>query len=319
MKAAVINQWGPPGIIELAEMNMPEPGPGQLLVRVYASGINPVDWKHRYGNHRLILGAHFPIVLGYDVCGEVVATGKLVYRFKTGDIVFGDLDNKYGGGLAEYCCGSESCFAVKPDTVVIEEAAAASLVSLTALQALRDKAHLKSGQSLIINGASGGVGHVAIQIARIMGARTIAISSGKSRSFVMDLKPDLFLDYTQEDVLKFNEKVDVFFDVKGNHSLPKCRHLLKPGGIYITTLPRPKVFFHQLLRPFLNGKSSRTLLRKHNAEDMQCIAGWMQEGRLKISIDKVFDIQDISKAYGYAEQGHSRGKNVVRITGNIPK
>ncbi|MEA3444899.1 MAG: NAD(P)-dependent alcohol dehydrogenase, partial [Bacteroidota bacterium] len=268
---------------------------------------------HRKGNHKYILGSPFPIVLGYDVCGEVVETGKLVDNFKVGDIVFGDLDNKYGGALAEFALGNEKCFAIKPKLQSENQAAATALVSLTALQAMRDKAGLTREKNIIINGASGGVGHVAVQIAKIIGARVIAVASGKNKEFISQFSPDVFIDYTTEDVLSFSERTDIFFDVVGNYSFLKTRKLLKPGGIYISTLPRPKILFHKLFQVFSNGKKVKTILRKQNTKDINLIAKWIDEGKLNIEIDKTFQLEDVGKAHEYSETGRSKGKVVIEV------
>jgi NADPH:quinone reductase-like Zn-dependent oxidoreductase len=313
MKAAVINKWGNPDVFELTEVNKPQIRPDQLLIKVFASSINPVDWKHRTGYHKYVLGAPFPIILGYDVCGEVVEAGSSITKFKVGDIVFGDLDNKYGGGLAEYAVGHEKCFALKPSNITNEQAAALPLVSLTALQALRDKAGLKKGDTILINGASGGVGHISVQIAKIMGGRVIAVAGGRNQSFIESLYPDTFIDYTKQNVLSFEEKFDVFLDTIGNYSFLKTKHLLKDNGIYITTLPRPKILIHKIFQIFSKGKKVKTLLRKHSESDIEQIAQWVKEDKLKVTIDKTFSLEEIKKAYAYAEEGHTTGKNVIVI------
>ncbi len=313
MKAAIINKWGNPTAFEISDISRPIPDDNQLLIKVFASGINPVDWKHRQGNHKYIMGSPFPIVLGYDVCGEVVGKGKLATRFNVGDIVFGDLDNKYGGALAEFALGNEKCFALKPKLQSKEQAAATTLVSLTALQALRNKAGLQKGQTVIINGASGGVGHVAVQIAKIMGAQVIAIASGKNKKFVESFSPNVFVDYSTEDILSYQKKADVFFDVVGNYSFLKTKKLLNPGGTYISTLPRPKILFHKLFQIFSNGKKVKTILRKQNSQDLKLITDWINKGMLEIKIDKVFDLQDIQKSHEYAEKGRTVGKVVIKI------
>jgi NADPH:quinone reductase-like Zn-dependent oxidoreductase len=313
MKAAIIKKFGTPDVFEIADIPIPKPDRNQLLVRVYATSINPIDWKQRKGNHRFILGSPFPIVLGYDVCAEVVEVGSDVNKFKPRDIVFGVLNNKYGRALAEYALGTENCFALAPRNIRFEQAAAFPMVSMTALQALRDKAHLKPGMVVLINGASGGVGHMTIQVAKIMGAKVIAVASSRNQSFVESLQPDQFIDYTETDILKLNEKVDVFFDVSGVYSFVKCKHLLKPGGVYINTLPRPKILLHKLLQLFTRGKKVKTLLMKHHSEDLEQIAQWITEGKLLVEIDEVFNLNNISAAHQYAEEGHNKGKNVVVI------
>ena len=314
MKAAVINQWGGPEVFEIKELNKPVPNDGQVLVKVFTSGINPVDWKHRSGFHKYILGAPFPIVLGYDICGEVIKTGKNVKKFKAGDIVFGDLDNKYGGALAEYALGSEHCFVIKPDAINNQQAAAVSLAGLTALQALRDKGRLESGKSVIINGASGGVGHLAVQMSKIMGAKTIAVCGSKSQDFVKKYSPDVLIDYTVTNVLRLNKKVDVFFDISGVYSFVKTKHLLNPGGIYINPHPRIKILIHKSLHPFCDKKKAKTLIRKQNSKDLHTLANWIETGKLVPKIDKVFQFPDISEAHHYSENNKIQGKNIVVIS-----
>ncbi|PLX13640.1 MAG: zinc-binding alcohol dehydrogenase [Marinilabiliales bacterium] len=317
MKAVIINQFGNPDVFQIGEIDIPKINNDQLLIKVNSVGINPIDWKQRKGNHKLILGSPFPIVLGYDLCGEVVQVGDEIKRFKNGDMVFGALDNKYGGAMAEFAVGHENCFSLKPVGISINEAAAFPMVSLTALQALRDKANLKPGDSIIINGASGGVGHIAVQISKLMGAKVIAIASERSWEFVMQFKPDEFLNYNNIDITKQNKKVDVFFDVIGTLSFPKVKHLLKSGGIYLNlnylhSLTKiPVNVFHQF---FSNRKKAKSLLMKHDQSDMELITNWINENKLKVSIDTIFQMDQIKQAHEYAQHGHNKGKNVIVIS-----
>lgn len=317
MKAAIINQFGGPNVFEISDIEKPKIKTDQILIKVNAVSINPIDWKQRKGNHKFILGFPFPIVLGYDVCGEVMEVGSEIVNFKKGDIVFGVLDNKYGGALAEFTIGYENCFSIKPDNISNEEAAAFPMVSLTALQSLRDIANLSEGQTVLLNGASGGVGHVAIQIAKILGAKVIAVSGTQSKDFVEQFKPDLFIDYKTQNILNLDMKVDLFFDVAAKYSFPKTKHLLNAGGIYlnleyINTLKRmPVNWLHQW---FSEGKKAKSLLMKHTKADLDLIAQWILENKLKVSIDKIFSLEKVSEAHEYAQQGHNKGKNVVVIS-----
>lgn len=317
MKAAIINEFGKSDVFEIKDIERPKINPDQLLIKVKTVGLNPIDWKQRKGNHKLILGSPFPIVLGYDVCGEVVEIGTEIIKFKKGDVVFGSLDNKYGGAMAEFAVGREKCFSLKPENITNEEAAAYPMVSLTVLQALRDKSNLKSGQTVLINGASGGIGHIALQMAKIMGLKTIAVASTKSKEFVEQYKPDLFIDYMEKDLLKSDIKVDLFLDVACNYSFPKTKHLLNPNGLYlnlafIDTIKKMPVFLlHQI---FAKGKKGRGLLMKHSSTDVNIIAQWIAENKLKVHIDKTFQLEQISEAHEYAQKGHNKGKNVVVIS-----
>lgn len=317
MKAAIINKFGNPDVFEIKDLEKPIIKSDQVLVKVNTVSINPIDWKQRKGNHKFVLGSPFPIILGYDVCGEVVEVGNSIKNLKKGDIVFGVVDNKYGGALAEFTLGHENCFSIKPKSISNHEAAAYPMVSLTTLQAFRDKANLKTGQTVLINGASGGIGHVAIQIAKILGAKVIAVASTKSKDFVEQFKPDLFIDYKMQDISKLDLKVDVFFDVAGNYDFPKTKRLLNSGGVYLnleyinTIKKMPIYWLHEL---FSKGKKAKSLLMKQNNADFEIIAKWITEGKLKISIDKTFQLNQISDAHAYAQQGHNKGKNIVVIS-----
>ncbi len=317
MKAAIINQFGSPDVFEIKDIEKPIIKPDQLLIKVKTVGLNPVDWKQRKGNHKLILGSPFPIVLGYDICGEVVETGDEINKFKKGDIVFGAIDNKYGGALTEFALGHENCFSLKPDNITVEEAAAFPMVSLTSLQAFRDIVNLEAGQTVLLNGASGGVGHIAIQVAKIMGAKVIAVASSKSKEFVEQFKPDSFVDYKEKNILELDKKVDVFFDIAGNYDFLKTKHLLNPQGIYLnpnyinTIIKMPLYKLHQI---FSKGKKAKTFIMKHNNFDLDLIAQWISENKLKVNIDKTFPLEQISVAHEYAQKGHNKGKNVVVIS-----
>jgi NADPH:quinone reductase-like Zn-dependent oxidoreductase len=316
MKAATINSFGNPDVFKIIDVDKPKPKNDQLLIRVFANSINPIDWKQRKGNHKLILGSPFPIILGYDVCGEVIEMGSDISKFKVGDVVYGVLDNKYGGALAEFAIGSEKCFAIKPESISNEEAAAYPMVSLTSLQALRDKAKLQYGQTVLINGASGGVGHIAVQMAKLMGARVIAVASSGSKDFVNQFEPDEFIDYTQYDIFTLDEKVDVVFDIACNLSFVKCKKILKSNGVYINleyinTIKRMPLYKLQQL--FSKGKKVKALLMKQNNEDLNVISNWIDEGKLKIHVDEVFNLKNITAAHDYAQKGHNKGKNVVVI------
>jgi len=317
MKAAIISEFGGPDIFKISDIDMPIINPDQLVIKVKTVGLNPIDWKQRKGNHKLILGSPFPIVLGYDVCGEIVEVGDEIKKFKKGDIVFGSLDNKYGGALAEFSVGHEKCFSFKPQNISDEEAAAFPMVSITVLQAFRDKSNLKAGQTVLINGASGGVGHIAMQIAKVMGFKIIAVASTLSKDFVEKYKPDLFIDYREQNLLKSDIKVDLFLDVACNYSFPNTKHLLNPNGLYlnlafIDTLKKMPLFMlHQI---FSKGKKGRGMLMKHSGADLDIIAQWIAENKLKVNIDKIFQLEQISEAHKYAQEGHNKGKNVIVIS-----
>ncbi len=312
MKAAVINSFGEPGIFEISEVPEPVPGDHDILIETWAGSINPIDWKQRKGNHKFLFGAPFPIVLGYDVSGVVKKTGTKVSDFKDGDYVCGVLNNKYGGGLCQFARGSEKCFARVNAPVDLAASAALPLTGLTALQALRDKGRIASGMKVLIIGAAGGVGHYAVQIAKIYESEVYAVSSERHKEFVDSLAKNTFIDYQKEDILKLKERFHIVFDTVGSLTFPKCKHILLPGGVYINTLPRPKILWHKILSVFTNGKKVKTLLMRHNQHDLNLLLSWVQTNQLKICIDKVFGIHEIAEAHAYSEAEHTQGKILIR-------
>lgn len=312
MKAVTINQFGAPDVLQIEELPTPVPNKNQVLVKVYAASINPIDFKSRQGNHKYILGSNFPIVLGYDFAGEIIETGAHVKQFKVGDRVHGRSDVKYGGTYAQFALSSESVLTAIPSNMGYEEAAAIPLASLTALQALRDKANIKKGDKILLTGATGGVGHFALQIAKYYGAFVIAINSSRHIEYIKELEPDLFIDYNHEDFKNLKEKYDIVFDAAGKVSFLSCKHLVRKGATFITLLPRPKLLIHGIVSK-LTGKKLKTFIMKSNSSDLQFMDKLIEEKHVKVKIDKIFSMDQISEAHTYAEQGHTEGKIVIKI------
>jgi len=227
MRAAVIDGYGGPDRFEIREVEKPSPGPGQLLVRVRAASVNPVDWKLRKGSLRFVRPARFPLILGYDVAGEVEAIGAEVSHFAPGDPVYASTDNPHGGGYAEYVLVGEAATALKPASLTFEEAAAVPLASLTALQALRDKGEVAEGERLLVNGGAGGVGHFAVQIGKALGARVVAVASGRNQEFLRELGADRGIDYEEEDFATDEENYHIVFDTVGNATYRECELILE--------------------------------------------------------------------------------------------
>lgn len=313
MKAIVINRFGPPAVLEEGEIEKPDVKEDELIIRVKSGSVNPVDWKQRKGNHRFLFGAKFPIVLGYDVAGKVIETGSGVDHFQKGDYVCGVLPKKsYGGGMAEYVSAPEKCFARIPENEGSYQYAVLPLAGLTSLQALRDKGEIKKGDRILIIGAAGGVGHYAVQFARIFGAEIFAVSSESHRPFLEKLAKTHFIDYHRQDILQLNEKFDVIYDGVGKYTFLKCKHLLKPGGIYINTLPRPKMLVHKLLSLFTRRKKIRGILMKQRRKDLAQLVSWVEEGTIRLCIDREFSIHEAAEAHAYSEAGHTEGKILIR-------
>jgi len=320
MKAAAIDGYG--GSDRLTVRDMPDPGPpgsGQVLLRVRAASVNPVDWKIRKGGLRLVMPAKFPLVLGYDVAGEVVEIGPEVTRFQPGDAVFGGVYvRRQGGSYAELALAQESALALKPQALSFEEAAAVPMAGLTALQALRDKGELGSGEKAVINGASGGVGHLGVQIASALGARVTAVTGSVNLDFVRSLGADEAIDYDEEDFTGRDETWDVIFDAVGSRTYADCEPVLsRDGGVYVSTLGGPKLMIWIGLTTlgalFGQRKRARLVLCKFKAEDLAFLARLAEQRKLRPVIQEVFPLEEIGKAHDLSESGHVRGKIVVRV------
>jgi NADPH:quinone reductase-like Zn-dependent oxidoreductase len=311
MKAAVIEKFGSPEVFHIGEVQEPVISPNDLLVEVIAGSVNPIDWKQRKGKHRFLFGSPFPIVLGYDVAGKVVKKGISVNRFEIGDRVCGVLNNKYGGGLGQFAKGNQNCFTKVPEKFDLSHAAALPLAGLTALQALRDKGNISSGMKVLIIGAAGGVGHFAQQIAAMYATEIISVSSRAHENFLRQLAKHTLIDYTTTDILSLSDRFDLIFDTVGKYSFPLCRRLLQPKGIYINTLPRPKIVWHKLLSIVSGGKKVKTLLMRHDPDDLAILMKWVVEGKIRIGIDRVFSITKMNEAHAYSEAGHAEGKILI--------
>ncbi len=329
MQAAVLTGYGGGERFELREIRRPEPGPGQLLVRVLAAGVNPIDWKLRQGSLRLLLPARFPLVLGFDVAGEVTAVGPEVADFEPGDAIYAMLDSRHGGGYAEYAVAGQAAAAPKPETLTWEEAAAVPLAGLTALQALRDLAGLQAGERAAVTGAAGGVGHLAVQIAAAIGARVTAVAGPDRQDFVRRLGAARAVDYTREDFTALappedasqpedGDTYEVIFDAAGAYDFAGCEPALAPGGIYVTTLPGPAIFIAQLragLARLVDRRDARraaTLRARPRGEDLATLGELIAAGRLRPVIDRVLPLAEVRQAHAAGEAGHLQGKIVLR-------
>jgi len=313
MKAAIINQFGTPEVLQIAELPIPEINENQVLIKVHAASVNPVDWKHRYGNHKLILGSDFPICLGYDVSGVVEKVGSSVKSIKKGDEIYGRVDKKYGGTYAQYAISSEAAIAIKPSTMSFDEAAAVPLAAITALQALRDKGNIQKGMNILILGGSSGVGHFAVQIANYFGCSHTVVSGPNHENIFKKIGVQKHINYKETDFHLLNDKFDIIFDVVGHDSYRTCKHLLKPKGSYINTLPRPKILAHKVLALFSKGKKVKSLLMKSTQEDLNFIREMIENNKLLVHIDKTFSLDETKAAHEYSETGKTEGKLVIKI------
>lgn len=318
MRAAVIDGYGGREKLVVREMPRPaEPASGEVLVRVRASSVNPLDWMIRRGELRFVLPMRFPLVLGFDLAGEVEAVGPEVTRFEPGDRVFGGTSNRRAGCHAELALCPESGLAPMPESLTFEEAAALPTAALAALQALRDKGEAGPGEHVLINGAAGGVGHFAVQIGRILGAEVTAVAGGRNQGFVRQLGAERSLDYEREDFTLDEETYEVVFDAVGKSSFAACEPLLADNGVYVTTRIGPAIFLAALrssLRGFF-GETRRAagVIVRPDGADLEILARWADQGKLRPHIEHVFPLEEILAAHEASESGHTRGKIVVRI------
>lgn len=315
MKAAVFNTQGPAEVLTYAEVEKPEAKYGEVLVKVHATSINPLDWKIRKGGFKIITFGRTPFILGADLSGTVEAVGKGVTRFKPGDEVFG-LVNVYSGkgGYAQYATTDADSLSLKPASVSFVEAAALPVVALTALQAFRDKADLQPGQHVLINGASGGVGTMAVQLAKLMGAEVTGVCSTKNLDLVKSLGADHVIDYTKTDFTKGNVLYDVVFDVVPNSSFSESSRIMKSKSTYITTMPRPRSLLMTALTSISPGKKVKvSMLGPNSHQNLDYISQLVSQGKLKVVIDKVYPLSEAAQAHTYAEKGHVSGKVVLQV------
>ncbi len=313
MKAAVIYSYGSPDVLLVAEVDQPQIKPDQLLVKVYASSINPIDWKMRKGMLKILTGSKFPIILGFDVSGEVVKIGTQVTQFQPGDLIYARLDQLTGGAYAEYAAVSEKVAAPKPININHEQAAAVPLAGMTALQALRDEGQLKVGQKVLINGASGGVGTFAVQIAKVLGAEVTGVCGSKNVDLVNSLGANRVIDYTQQDFTQDSAKYDIIFDVVGNRSFSDCKSVLQLDGVYVTTQPYPGNYLQSFLTALLPGQKYKVILLKSNRADLAYLKEQIEAGLIRSVIDRTYPLSEIANAHTYSETERAVGKVVIAI------
>jgi 2-desacetyl-2-hydroxyethyl bacteriochlorophyllide A dehydrogenase len=312
MTAATIHQYGDPSVFQIEPVDLPQIKPDQMLVKIHASSVNPIDWKIRQGKLKLLTGKKFPMVLGFDVSGEVVEVGSQVSQFKPGDLIYTSLNQRTGGAYSEYAAVSEAIAAIKPNNISHEQAAAVPLAAMTALQGLRDLGQLKADQQVLVNGASGGVGLFAIQIAKALGASEVTgVCSHANGDMVKSLGADRVIDYRQQEFTQEQAQYDVVFDVVGNHSLSDCKTVLQPWGRYVTTQPYPANFFQSFLTSLLPGQRYRVVLMRSNGADLTYLKELIESGKLKCVVDRTYPLSDIAEAHVYSESERAVGKIVV--------
>lgn len=313
MKAAAIHAFGPADLFEIINLPRPTPAPDEVLVRVKAAAVNPKDTFIRKGYFKDFTGTDFPLLTGFDFAGEVAAVGDEAQAPAVGTAVYGMLDGWTGKTCAQYLAVKSRQFAVMPAQLSFEEAAALPLVCSTALQALRDKAKVQSGDAVCVNGAAGGVGSVAVRIAAILGAEVTGIGSAGNHDFLREQGAVDCVDYNAEDITRSDRRFDIFFDVFGNLPFDRVKPILKPQGVWVSTVLQPHVFKSVEETKNSTGKKARLVIVAARREDLDQIRAWVESGLLKPVIHGIYPLEKIAAAHAQQETKHTRGKLVIRI------
>jgi NADPH:quinone reductase-like Zn-dependent oxidoreductase len=317
LKAIVYTTYGSPDVLQLKDMEKPTPKDNQVLVKVHAASANPADWHLMRAEPFLARFANGLLKpkntrLGADLAGRIEAVGSNVTRFRIGDAVFGELPLDAMGSFAEYVCISEEVLALKPDKLTFEQAAAVPLAAFTALQGLRDKGQIRPGQRVLVNGASGGVGTFAVQIAKSFGTEVTGVCSTRNLDMVRSIGADHVIDYTQTDFTNTGQRYDLIFDAIGHRSVSDLKRALTPNGICsvagFTSLSR---LFQTM---FFGGKNVGLMeTAKANQADLVFIQGLLEAEKVVPVIDRRYPLSETAEALRYLEAGHARGKVIVTI------
>jgi NADPH:quinone reductase-like Zn-dependent oxidoreductase len=319
MKAIIRTQYGPSDVVQFTEVEKPAPADNEVLINLYAASVNPVDLYCMKGPPliRSIPGLRTPKVkvLGCDIAGRVEAVGRNVKEFKPGDEVFG-VTGFAGGGFAEYVCAPADKLALKPN-LSFEEAAAVPIAAITALQGLRDNGRIQPGQKVLVEGASGGVGTFAIQIAKSFGAEVTAVCSTRNVDTARSLGADHIIDYTQEDFAKSRQRYDLILAANAHHSISDYMRALRPAGIYVaaggSVLRVLQALLLGSLLSRMRRKKIRFFLAKINSNDLVFLKNLLEAGKIAPVIDKRFPLSEGAEALRYLEKGHAQGKVVITV------
>jgi NADPH:quinone reductase-like Zn-dependent oxidoreductase len=318
MKAMVFTEYGPPDVLRLQDVEKPAPADDQILVKVHAASVVWADLAFVKGQpfvSRLSSGLRKPkyTIPGMDVAGRVEAVGKNAKQFQPGDEVFGDVSRCGFGAFAEYVAVPESELALKPANLTFEEAAAVPQAALVALQGLRDKGGIQPGQKVLINGASGGNGTFAVQIAKYYGAEVTGVCSTRNLDLVRSLGADHVIDHTQEDFTKNGQPIDLIFDIAGNRSLSEYLRALRPKGTYVACAISPGALLLGPLISMLGSKKVVQLSHSPNAKDLVFMKELIEAGKVVPVIARVYPLSEAAEALRNYEDGHAQGKVVITV------
>lgn len=317
MKAAFYQDFGSVDQLNVGERPTPTPADNELCIKVIASSVNPIDWKLRQGLLKFQTKKKLPFIPGSDISGVVSSVGDKVRGFTVGDEVFGQISAINGGALAEYCVATEDCVVKKEEGFSHEEASGVSLAGQTSYQALVEQAGLKASQTVLIIGASGGIGQMGVQIAKAIDAKVIAVCSQKNAELVRSLGADQVIDYQQTDFRKEQLTVDVIYDCVGNDTPSSCRSILAKKGVFLSPAPQlkqiPELLYYRYVSPLLGGVKAQIVLLKKSQDKLQALDKLIKEQKLKVTVDKVFSLDEVKEAHRYSESGRARGKIIVTL------
>lgn len=314
MKAVYIENYGNVNEFKTGERPEPVIKSSEVLIEVQAASVNPVDYKVRNGSVRVLSGNKFPKILGTDFSGIVANVGNNIKKFEIGDAVFGAVHVLFGknGGNAEFAAAPESNLALIPEGLSFEEAAAIPVAGTTAYHNLKNL-NIQPGDKVLVNGASGGVGSFALQIAKLFGAETTAVCSEKNSDYVKMLGADHVIDYNKENFTQNGIKYKVIFDAHAHLKFGKIKNSLTNNGIMLTPLPSLGIIFHSLMSKIFGGKKTVIINANYSEENLSQMAEWIVENKLIVHIDKTFELEQLAEAHALLENVGVKGKIVVKI------
>ena len=328
MKAILREKYGPPDVLQLKEIEKPTPKDGEVLVKIHAASVNAYDWHMVTADIFLVrlMGGGLlkpkSTMAGEDIAGQVEAMGGNVTQFQPGDAVYGDISPSGSGGFAEYASVPEKLLALKPANLSFEEAAAVPMAGITALQGLRDVGHIQAGQKVLVQGASGGVGTFAVQVAKVFGAEVTAVCSTRNMEQARTLGADYVIDYTKEDFTQNGQQYDLILAVNGYHPLSAYKRALAPGGIYIMAGGKPaQIFQAMLMGPMMSrGDKKMGNVPAHTSQkDLVTLKELIEAGKIVPVIDRRYPLSETAEALRYLGAGHARGKIIITMEYRVLK
>jgi NADPH:quinone reductase-like Zn-dependent oxidoreductase len=324
VKAIVHTKYGPPDELQLKEVEKPVPKDNEVLIKIHATTVTTSDCNIRNLTFvpklfllpmRMQFGFLKPKnnILGFDLAGDVEAVGKDVTRFKKGDQIFGTTEPAYGAHAEHICLPEDGVLTNKPANMTYEEAATIPVIANTALHFIRDLGNIQTGQKVLINGASGGIGTFAVQLAKYYGAEVTGVCSTTNLEMVKSLGADQVIDYTKEDFTKTGQTYDVIFDAVGKSSFSRCKNSLKKNGIYLVTLPKLAVLLQMLWTPIIGSKKVKMEGAPAKVENLLFLKELVEAGQLKTVIDRRYPLEQTAEAFRYVEKGHKKGNVVITV------